>query len=293
MMAIGKAPVKTWSTPVAVEASRLIPCALCGGGNFTPALGCAGFSYVRCKKCGLVQMNPQPDAAQVARRYSETHGAGYLAYELENEEGFLRLQLLALKSAGFEKLERKLFQQGEAPSALDIGCATGALLASLKQRGWRALGVEISPSADYARKKGLDITSLPLEENNFPAESFDVILASHLIEHLNDPASLAREACRLLKPCGSFFVTTPNIDSFQARLFKSNWRSAIFDHLYLFSKKTLRAVLLPAGFKIETLRTWGGLAAGAAPAGLKKIADRLVKLFGSGDVMIVRAGKYS
>ena len=276
-----------------------MPCVLCGGGGFTHALNCDGFAYVRCNKCGLVQMNPQPEAAQVARRYSETHGADYLEYELANEASFLRLQLLALKDAGFEQLEQKLFQQAEkggaaaGPAVLDIGCATGALLFALKQRGWRTLGVEISPSANYARKNGLEVSSLSLEKNHFPAESFDVILASHLIEHLNDPALLVRETFRLLKPGGHFFVTTPNIDGFQARLFKGGWRSAIFDHLYLFSKKTLKAMLLNAGFKVESFRTWGGLAAGTAPAWLKKIADPAVKLLGAGDVMIVRAGKES
>jgi SAM-dependent methyltransferase len=245
-------------------------------------------------------MNPQPEAAHVARRYQETHGGDYLAYELANEESFLRLQLLALKDAGFDELERLLFRvtkgravsgAEEKPSVLDIGCATGALLAHLEQRGWQACGVEISPSAEYARNRGLDVRGLPLEENHFPAESFDLILASHLIEHLNDPESFVREVFRLIKPCGRFFVTTPNIAGFQAKLFKSRWRSAIFDHLYLFSKKTLKALLARAGFKIESLHTWGGLASGAAPAWLKKAADRMVKPLGLGDVMIIRAGK--
>jgi SAM-dependent methyltransferase len=235
-------------------------------------------------------MNPQPEAAQVARRYQENHGGDYLEYELANEESFLRLQLLALKDAGFDELERLMFQK-EKPSVLDIGCATGALLAHLEQRHWQACGVEISPSAEYARKRGLDVRSLPLEENHFPAESFTLILASHLIEHLNDPESFVREVFRLLKPCGRFFVTTPNIAGFQAKLFKSSWRSAIFDHLYLFSKKTLKALLARAGFKIESVHTWGGLASGAAPAWLKKAADRAVKPLGLGDVMIIRAGK--
>jgi len=288
-----KESVKTWSTPVTFVESKSVPCALCGGVRFKRALECDGFGYVRCVRCGLVQMNPQPDASRVLQRYEETYGEDYRAYERANEESFLRLQTLALKDAGFERLERELFRQARAaPAVLDIGCATGALLHRLKQRGWQVCGVEISPSAEYARNaRSLDVRSLPLEQNNFPSGSFDVVLASHLIEHLNDPALFVHETFRILKPSGHLYITTPNIAGFQARVFGSAWRSAIFDHLYLFSVKTLKALLSRAGFRIERVRTWGGLAAGTAPRLLKKCADAAVKWLGQGDVMIVRAHK--
>ena len=285
-----KQPVKTWSTPAAEEDLRPVPCAVCGGTNFRPALVCEGFSYARCVRCGLVQMNPQPDAGAVARRYRDIYGKDYLAYELANESAFLKLQRLALADAGFDDLETELMRRAGAPSVLDIGCATGALLLRLRDRGWRVTGVEISPAAEYARReRSLDVRGLPLEENRFPPESFDLILASHVIEHLPAPGSLAREARRLLRPGGRFFVTTPNIGGFQARLFGGRWRSAIFDHLYLFSVQTLTALLSGAGFTVEGVYTWGGLASGAAPLWLKAIADRAVKHLRLGDVMLMRA----
>ena len=283
-----KQPVKTWSTPVRAGNSRMIPCDLCGSGSFLPGLNCEGFGYVRCAHCGLVQMNPQPDKNEVRQRYGEAFGKDYLSYELENEAAFLELQRLALADAGFEELEKKLFQ----PRILDIGCATGALLVFLHDLGWHVTGVEISPSAEYARnERNLDVKSLPLEENSFPPECFDVVLASHLIEHLNNPRSFLDETHRVLKPDGRVFITTPNICGFQARLLGGRWRSAIFDHLYLFSVRTLKAMLRESGFAVERVCTWGGLAAGLAPPWLKKAADRIVKHLGNGDVMIVRARK--
>jgi SAM-dependent methyltransferase len=237
-------------------------------------------------------MNPQPLPADVQRRYRSDYGSDYRSYELANEDAFLRLQLLGLHDAGFAALERELLSRPAAPRVLDIGCATGALLARLRERGWNTCGVEISPSAEYARAgRGLDVRSQALAENNFPPDGFDLILASHLIEHLNDPASFVREVYRILRPGGHFLVSTPNISGFQARLFKSRWRSAIFDHLYLFSVRTLRSLLTGAGFTIEGVYTWGGLAAGTAPRFLKRAADRLVKPLGMGDVMLIRTVK--
>jgi 2-polyprenyl-3-methyl-5-hydroxy-6-metoxy-1,4-benzoquinol methylase len=294
--------VKTWSTPVREENRDAVPCALCalselqkgkehpGGACFRPYLKCGGFSYVRCTRCGLVQINPQPLPSEVKRRYREEHGEDYLSYEIANEKAFLRLQELALRDAGFYGPGEGT-GEGGSRRVLDVGCATGALLETLRDRGWDVTGVEISSQeAEYARReRRLDVKTLSLEENRFPAGSFTVVLASHLVEHLNDPASFVREARRILIPGGRFFVTTPNIGGFQARLFRGRWRSAIFDHLYLFSAKTLRALLLGAGFRVERIVTWGGLAAGLAPAPVKALADRAAKRFGFGDVMIIRA----
>jgi len=238
-------------------------------------------------------MNPQPLKDEIIARYSSVFAEDYLRYELENENAFLKLQQLALKDAGFYKLEKTLLLRAkDGPSVLDVGCATGALLAFLRDRRWRVTGVEISACREYARnERKLDVRNLPLEENKFPDESFDVVLASHLIEHLNDPRSFLAETFRILKNGGYIFISTPNISGFQARLFGGFWRSAIFDHLYLFSVRTLKTMLKRAGFKAEKVSTWGGLAAGLAPVWLKKTADFLAKRLGFGDVMIIRARK--
>ena len=288
-------PIKTWSTPIAPEGRELVPCALCAGRRFRPRLSCEGFAYVRCARCGLVQMNPQPLAGDVGRRYRESFGQDYLSYELANEAVFLGLQQLALEDAGFYRIERELLETTSSPpTVLDVGCATGALLAVLRDRGWQVTGVEISPSGDYARlNRNIPVQSASLEECHFPDGSFDLAHASHLIEHLNNPASFIGEAWRVLRPGARLLLTTPNIDGFQARLFGSRWRSAIFDHLYLFSRRTLAAMLRAAGFIVEGVYTWGGLAAGTAPAPVKACADRAAKLLGIGDVMLVKARKAS
>jgi SAM-dependent methyltransferase len=306
-----KGAVKTWSTPAGEEERRPIPCALCAGTEFVPALTCEGFTYVRCVHCGLVQINPQPAARAVANRYQEAFGNDYLAYEIANEQSFLRLQELALSGARFDKTEKEYFGLSAPansgaiaasadsgaiaagrPRILDVGCATGALLAKLRERGWLCKGVEISPSAGYARReRNLDVSVLPLEENSFPPGSFEVVLASHLIEHLNRPAGFVREVYRILVPGGRLFITTPNISGLQAKIFGGAWRSAIFDHLYLFSVRTLSLLLKEAGFSVELVTTWGGLAAGTAPVPVKRIADIAAKKLGFGDVMMIRAKK--
>lgn len=285
--------IKTWSTPAAEEALRSVPCALCGGSSFAPELDCGDFAFVRCRRCGLVQQNPQPVPEAVADRYGRRHGTDYLDYELKNEAAFLGLQELALRDIGFPDLEERAKKQAApgAPRVLDVGCATGALLDRLRERGWSVSGAELcGPSARWAReRRGLDVREAAVETAGFSDKEFDLVHASHLIEHLNDPVSFVRTVRRVLKDDGAFLVSTPNIGGFQARLFGAAWRSAIFDHLYLFSRKTLRALLEKEGFAVLRTATWGGLAAGTAPAPVKRFADRAVKRIGAGDVMLMLA----
>ncbi len=290
-MSSGRAGTKTFATRPRAEAARLVACALCGGSSFRRQWDCGDFSFVRCAECGLVQQNPQSEPEAVASRYGEE----YLAYEEANQAAYRDLELLALADLGLEAASAPAFAataaEGGRPRVLDVGCATGALLDALAGRGWDPQGVEISAAqADYGRSRyGLPIHAGTLESASFPEGSFDLVHASHLIEHLNDPASFLDEAARVMKSGSLLALTTPNADGLQARLFGAAWRSAIYDHLYLFSARTLRALLESRRFVVESMVTWGGWARGLRPAFLKRPLDAAAKRHGFGDVMAILA----
>jgi 2-polyprenyl-3-methyl-5-hydroxy-6-metoxy-1,4-benzoquinol methylase len=279
--------MKTFATASRPEPAARKACALCGHGAFSPLWRLEGYSFVRCRTCGLIQQNPQPLAQAVLRRY----GQDYLDYEVARQFEYRDLELLALADLRFEERARPLVEEarreGRAPAILDVGCATGALLAHFRDSGWLATGVEAcAESAAYGRDRfGLDIRPTTLEAADLGASRFDVVHASHLIEHLNDPAGFLARIRGLLRPGGLLFLTTPNADGFQARLLGKAWRSAINDHLYLFSARTLRSMLERSGFRVDGLVTWGGWAKGLPLSFLKPPLDRAAKKRGYGDVM--------
>ncbi|HET7839895.1 MAG TPA: class I SAM-dependent methyltransferase [Rectinemataceae bacterium] len=282
--------MKTFATLPRPEALRPIPCALCGQEGFAPLWDCGAFSFVRCRSCGLVQQNPQPEAPAVAARYD----SAYLEYEAENQLVYRDLELLALAELGvLDSLKRRAAQSSGPARLLDVGCATGALLDSFRSIGCEVMGVELcAPAAEYGRSRyRLPIHPGTLESAAFPDASFDLVHASHLIEHLNDPGAWLDEVGRVLAPDGELVLTTPKVDGFQARLLGSEWRSAIYDHLYLFSLRSLVRLLGTKGFRLERSITWGGWAKGLRPAFLKKPLDALAKRWGLGDVMALVARK--
>jgi 2-polyprenyl-3-methyl-5-hydroxy-6-metoxy-1,4-benzoquinol methylase len=277
---------KTYSSPPGAERQESVSCPGCAADRPRAFLDCDGFSFVRCTECSLVYQNPRPVFDDLRRRY----GDQYFSYELENERTFFGLMRMGLRDINFEQLAASL--PGER-TFLDIGCATGMLVQSMKDGGWDARGVDLCrESAEYGMAhRAIRIFIGTLDEAAFPAESFSVVHFSHLIEHVPDPRAFLREVHRVLRPGGLAVITTPNVDGFQARLFGKQWRSAIADHLTLFSKKTLARMIGANGFDLRRTVTWGGLAAGTAPRIIKRPVDILAKKLGFGDVVLELAAK--
>ena len=120
---------------------------------------------------------------------------------------------------------------------LEIGCSDGEFLKLLKVEGWEVKGLEVSKKAvQKARKKGIDAdvcdvnNKLPLKDN-----SFDVIVAGEVMEHLFEDLDFLDECHRVLKEEGILIVTTPNLISLKNRILMFlgfNPRYAIDDHHY-------------------------------------------------------------
>lgn len=104
--------------------------------------------------------------------------------------------------------------------ALDIGCGDGNVAEKIKSIGIETYGIDVSSGQlKKAEKKGIHIQegdiqkTLPYEDN-----SFDVVFAGEVIEHIADPRNFVTEINRILKTGGLFIVTTPNLAGFDNRI---------------------------------------------------------------------------
>jgi SAM-dependent methyltransferase len=139
---------------------------------------------------------------------------------------------------------------GPGRHVLDIGCRYGALTRAYLQ-GNRIVGIDVDQLAlDEAARLGIETQWVDAEEGlPFEDETFDVVVAGELLEHVRDPAALVGEARRVLRTGGTFVGSVPNGFRLKNRLrfLVGRWPETDPTHLHLFSPDDLRALL--AGFE--------------------------------------------
>jgi 2-polyprenyl-3-methyl-5-hydroxy-6-metoxy-1,4-benzoquinol methylase len=146
---------------------------------------------------------------------------------------------------------------GSPGRILDVGCGKGLLLKGLRDCGWEVVGTELSEVASLrAREAGIQVHNRAVEEIPFDPGSFDVVTLYHCLEHLANPRETLAHLHRLLRPGGWLVVEVPNVGSWYARVFRSDWfHLDVPRHFYHFTPGTLRRMLEAAGFRIKRERT--------------------------------------
>jgi 2-polyprenyl-3-methyl-5-hydroxy-6-metoxy-1,4-benzoquinol methylase len=115
----------------------------------------------------------------------------------------------------------KMIESLPAGGLLDIGCSTGTWSMHWQARGWATCGIDIDRRhVEIARQNGVDARCCDLnaERIPFPDESFDLVFAGEVIEHLVDTDAFLAEVARCTKRGGHLIVTTPNLASFENRV---------------------------------------------------------------------------
>ena len=99
-------------------------------------------------------------------------------------------------------------------SVLDVGSGGGVFLLLLPPT-WRRVGVDSPSNAQVVRKLGMEGIGLDLEVEALPLEnnSFDLVTALEVVEHVANKKHLLSEIYRVLKENGFLVMTTPDARS--------------------------------------------------------------------------------
>lgn len=211
--------------------------------------GCS-FSIHRCKKCSHHFTWPEPSEELLSRIYKSTYA--YEAHRLIADEKRMRAEALA--SLILPKADTK------QSTALDIGCMHGHLVRALADLGVRASGVELDEGAvAVCQRTGLDVTRGSLEECNISeTRRFDVVVLSHVLEHIRDVSSTLRQVQRLLTSFGQIVVVVPNSRARTARLsgrYWGYWQVPI--HVHHFNETSMRVLAAQSGMHVTLMRSQG------------------------------------
>lgn len=198
----------------------------------------------RCNQCGLAFEYPIPFGSSEECPSNFSPDEVHVRPEtLQEWVGFARLFLSRVGTK--EELQGK--------KLLDIGCGCGELLVAARENGMQAYGVEINP---YRRspllEKGFTVVA-SLEE--LKGQKFDVITASHVLEHIPDLNGLLQEIQIYMHPQTQIGIAVPNLESFFAKTLKSHWNAlGVGLHRWQFNSKTITDVLNRSGYSIKRIK---------------------------------------
>jgi SAM-dependent methyltransferase len=136
---------------------------------------------------------------------------------------------------------------------LDIGCATGRELFSMRSCGFESLlGVDPFLPKDIIKEKGIQILKLGVEEVQ---GSFDLIMLHHVFEHLQNPMEMLTRVKQLLSPSGQILIRIPLSDSKTALEYGEKWVQLDAPrHFFLHTRKSMEIAAEKSGLRIAKVQ---------------------------------------
>ena len=196
------------------------------------------FDVSRCTGCGLVYTAPRPRFDDLLTHF---YGDDYLCY---GTGSLTRKMRAAYQGRAFMKKFRGLMSPGAR--LLEVGCATGDLLAYVKTHSdWDLHACEPKREvAEIARRRGLTVQPHTLAEAAYDDDFFDVVYMSHVIEHVPDVRATLEKVYAILKPGGRFVTEHPDFGGPTREFFgRCWWGYHLPRHLTHFTRRSMTTML--------------------------------------------------
>ena len=238
-------------------------CPICGGCESAPVYSqrfqgiaraalLSGYEVCVCRACGCGFADDIPSQEEFDAYYRDLS-----KYENPSRDGGESTYDFADCEAGADSV------QGLIPDKrsllVDIGCATGGLLAAFKRRGFEnLLGIDPSPGCAAAAARIHGIKVIPGTLSHLPKleSPADFVMLTGVLEHVREPAALLANVCTITARTARIHVAVPDVTKF------SEWPNAPFQHFSLehinfFSPRSLSNLLGVAGFRNLFMRQVG------------------------------------
>ena len=169
-----------------------------------------------------------------------------LMYEMESHHWWFQGSRRVLLDTARRHWPRS--RPGRPLRLLDLGCGTGLTLDLFgREPGVHVHGLDLSPSAlGFCRQRGLErLVCGSMDAVPFATDTFDVVTALDVIEHIDDDLAALREVARVLRPGGMALVAVPA----HPWLFSDHDRA--LHHVRRYRRRELRERLAAAGLRTD------------------------------------------
>ena len=221
-------------------------CAACEG-ELRPSLVVDGFAYLRCRRCGTLNLDQAPSADALASLYqrddtwTSAKDVGLDDPGAQHRETRLRLNVLRDVGANLTRV-------------FELGPGLGYLARALVAQGSQVTAFELHCEAnERLRRDGITVVN---DVEKVDGE-YDTIVLWGVIEHLQDPFATLSVLEQRVAPGGSVVILTEDSASFLARLSGARWTWLLPpEHIVLFSRQGISMCMARLGFELAASRRW-------------------------------------
>lgn len=203
---------------------------------------------VICKKCGLIRNLKCLDSSSLKSFYNNEYRLIYTGKKSTNQKHLKNIFYAQFETGKkYYELINKIINIKKKNTVLEIGCSCGGVLSYFKDKGLKVTGLDYDNTyLKYGKKKKLNLIYGSLE--NLNKKKFDIIILSHVFEHIYEIKSFINNLNNFLAYDGIIFIAVPGIynkNYYSIRHIKYNYKKILFlyylqnAHIYSFSKKTL------------------------------------------------------
>lgn len=225
-------------------------CVVCGSADRMPLYK----GIVRCSNCSHVYADLQLGDEEMMELYRKNYFFG------EEYSDYLRDKPILQKNFRARMRVLKRLLRIEHTRLLEIGSAYGFFLEVAKPDFASVLGIDITEDGCHYAAETL---KMPVVQDDFLAhdfggQQFDVACMWDTIEHLREPNLYIEKLAQMMPSGGLVTVTTGDIDGWNARLRKENWRMIHPPtHVHYFSRRTMAQMFDRYGFDVVYSRHCG------------------------------------
>ncbi len=210
-----------------------------------------GYEIVVCAHCGAGFADGIATQCEMDRYYSEHSKYAFAeAGGAESPWDLKRFEVIV------EQIKKHLKPGGAR--ILDIGCATGSLLSTLRAHGYQnILGVDPSPACAVAAKRlhGVTVRTATFAQMQGWDERFDLVLTVGVLEHLRDVRDAVRIAGSLLKAGGMLYCAVPDVESL-ADCPNAPYQQFSVEHVNFFSALSLNNLMANLDMQVLESTRW-------------------------------------
>jgi 2-polyprenyl-3-methyl-5-hydroxy-6-metoxy-1,4-benzoquinol methylase len=204
---------------------------------------------VICKTCGLLQTNPRMTQESYNEFYDKEYRTLYGGEEFTKEQ-FFDSQIRHGKDI-IKYIEGSTGKKVQNKFVIEVGTGAGGILKAFQEKSNKVFGLDLgSEYIEFGKKKGIPQEVGTIAKLKNQGEKADIIVYSHVVEHILDPEQEFKELKKYIKDDAIVYIEVPGVRHLTKSYDQDLLEYLQNAHTYHFTLTALRNLMQKAGYKI-------------------------------------------